>query len=249
MYISGIGVARGYLNQPELTEQKFICNPFEEAGGSRLYKTGDLARYSSDGNVELLGRLDYQVKIRGFRIELGEIESVLGQYPNVQNVVVVARAEENGSPALVAYLTPQFADYQIRDLRNYLKQRLPRYMIPSTFVTLEKFPQTPNGKVDQKALPSPRFSSSVVPDTPPSNPAEEKIAAVWRQVLNRGKLSIYDSFFEVGGHSLLVVQVHHLLSLDYPFLKIVDIFTYHSIHSLANYLLQQTPAATSVSLG
>ncbi|MEH2069555.1 MAG: amino acid adenylation domain-containing protein [Nostoc sp.] len=270
LYISSIGVARGYLNQPQLTEQKFICNPFEEtvpmkqvsppcmkkvssptphtphptpffkSEGSRLYKTGDLARYLSDGNVELLGRLDYQVKIRGFRIELGEIESVLGQYPNVQNVVVVARAEENGSLALVAYLTPQFADCQIRDLRNYLKQRLPGYMIPNAFVTLEQFPQTPNGKVDQKALPSPRFSSSLVPDTPPSNPTEEKIAAVWRQVLNRGKLSIYDNFFEIGGHSLLVVQVHHLLSLDYPSLKIVDIFTYPSIHSLANYLLQQS---------
>lgn len=242
LYISGIGLARGYLNQPELTEQKFIRNHFSFSNelGTRLYKTGDLARYLSDGNIELLGRLDYQVKIRGFRIELGEIESVLGQYPNVQNVMVVARAEENGSSELVAYLTPQFTDCQIRDLRNYLKQRLPGYMIPSAFVTLEQFPQTPNGKVDRKALPVPTILSSAV-YAPPCNQTEEKIAAAWRQVLNRQKLSIHDSFFEVGGHSLLVVQVHHLLSSDYPSLKIVDLFTYPSIHSLANHLLQQTP--------
>ncbi|MEH2279461.1 MAG: amino acid adenylation domain-containing protein [Nostoc sp.] len=238
LYISGMGLARGYLNQPELTEQKFIRNHFSLSNelGTRLYKTGDLARYLSDGNIELLGRLDYQVKIRGFRIELGEIESVLGQYPNVQNVMVVARPEENGSSGLVAYLTPQFADCQIWDLRNYLKQRLPGYMIPSAFVTLEQFPQTPNGKVDRKALPVPTILSSAV-YAPPYNQAEEKIAAAWRQVLNREKLSIHDNFFEVGGHSLLVVQVHHLLSSDYPSLKIVDLFTYPSIHSMANYLL------------
>lgn len=242
LYISGIGLTRGYLNQPELTEQKFIRNPFSFSNelDTRLYKTGDLARYLSDGNIEFLGRLDYQVKIRGFRIELGEIESVLGQYPNVQNAVVVARAEENGSSGLVAYLTPQFGDCQISDLRNYLKEILPGYMIPSAFVTLEQFPHTPNGKIDQKALPVPMTPSSAVPYVPPCNQAEEKIAAAWRQVFNRQEISIHDSFFEVGGHSLLVVQVHHLLSSDYPFLKIVDLFTYPSIHILANYLLQQT---------
>lgn len=243
LYISGIGLTRGYLNQPELTEQKFIRNHFSFSNElcTRLYKTGDMARYLSDGNIEFLGRVDYQVKIRGFRIELGEIESVLGQYPNVQNAVVVARAEENGSSGLVAYLTPQFGDCQISDLRNYLKERLPGYMIPSAFVTLEQFPHTPNGKIDQKALPVSMIPSSAVPYAPPCNQAEEKIAAAWRQVFNRQEISIHDSFFEVGGHSLLVVQVHHLLSSDYPFLKIVDLFTYPSIHSLANYLLQQTP--------
>lgn len=242
LYISGIGLARGYLNQPELTEQKFIRHhfSFSDELGTRLYKTGDMARYLSDGNIEFLGRLDYQVKIRGFRIELGEIESVLGQYPNVQNVVVVARPEENGSSGLVAYLTPQFADCQIPNLRNYLKERLPGYMIPSAFVTLEQFPQTPNGKVDRKTLPTPTMLSSDLPYTPPCNQAEEEIAAAWRQVFNRQEISIHDNFFEVGGHSLLVVQVHHSLSSDYPSLKIVDLFTYPSIHSLANYLLQQS---------
>ncbi|WP_335064748.1 AMP-binding protein [Nostoc sp.] len=215
-----------------------------KAGGAYVpldpdYPKERLSFMLSDGNIEFLGRVDYQIKIRGFRIELGEIESVLGQYPNVQNVVVVAQAEKNGSQRLVAYLIPQFADCQIPDLRNYLKERLPGYMIPSAFVTLDQFPQTPNGKIDQKALPIPTITSSAI-HTPPCNQAEEKIAAVWRQVLDCEKLSIHDNFFEVGGHSLLVVQVHHLLSSDYPNLKIVDLFTYPSIHSLANYLLQQT---------
>jgi amino acid adenylation domain-containing protein len=281
LYIGGAGLARGYLNQPDLTQEKFIPNPFSDLGLgnknenlvtsqtiesenksnnpksqlrfertkgatqnlklSRLYKTGDLVRYLPDGNIEFLGRIDHQVKIRGFRIELGEIESILGQYPHVQNVVVVARTEENGNLGLVAYLTPQFADSQIPDLRNYLRKRLPGYMIPSAFVTLEQFPQTPNGKVDRKALPAPSIPSSAIPYAPPRNQAEEKIATTWRQVLNCQEISsIHDSFFEVGGHSLLVVQVHYLLSSDYPFLKMVDLFTYPSIHSLANYLLQQT---------
>ena len=163
---------------------------------------------------------------------------MLGQYPNVQNVVVMAQLQQNGSPELIAYLTPQFANCQILDLRNYLKERLPGYMIPSAFVTLDKFPQTPNGKVDRKALPVPKILSYTALYAPPGNQTEKKIAAVWQQVLNREKLSIHDNFFEVGGHSLSVVQVHHLLSSDYPSLKIVDLFTYPSIHSLANYLLQ-----------
>ena len=240
LHIGGAGLARGYLNQPDLTQAKFIPNPFSHEPGARLYKTGDLARYLPDGNIEFLGRLDHQVKIRGFRIELGEIEAVLGQYPQIQHAVVVARTEAQGTPGLIAYLTPQSAESQLSTIRNYLRARLPGYMIPTAFVALDQIPQTPNGKVDRNALPVPSFSSSVVPDAPPHNLAEQKIAAVWRQVLNRQVLSIHDSFFEVGGHSLLAVQVHYLLSSEYPFLQLVDLFTYPSIHSLANYVSQQT---------
>lgn len=235
LYIGGAGLARGYLDRPDLTQEKFIPNPFNQEPGSRLYKTGDLVRCLPDGNLEFLGRIDHQVKIRGFRIELGEIETLLRQYPPVENAVVVKR-EEKGDSRLIAYLTPQFGDSQIPDLRHYLRKKLPEFMIPSAFVTLQQLPQTPNGKVDRQALPAPSILSSVVPYAPPCNQAQEKIASVWRQVLNRQEISIHDSFFEVGGHSLLVIQVYHCLSLDYPSLKLVDLFTYPTIHSLAQYL-------------
>ncbi len=245
LHLGGAGLARGYLNRPDLTQGKFIPNPFETedcrvASATRLYKTGDLVRYLPNGELEFLGRIDHQVKIRGFRIELGEIETVIRQYPTVENVVVVARTEADHAPILVAYVSPKLDDRQSLELRDHLREKLPEYMIPSAFVSLQALPQTPNGKLNRQALPAPDFTLRTAPHTPPSNPVEQIITEVWQQILNRQNISIHDSFFDVGGHSLLVVQVHHALSAKYPDLKLVDLFTYPSIYRLANYLSSQT---------
>ena len=159
LHIGGAGLARGYLNRPELTAEKFIPDPFSNEPGARLYQTGDLARYLPDGNIEFLGRLDHQVKIRGFRIELGEIETALNTYPAVREAVVVAREDNPGDKRLVAYVVlGQEQALTISDLRGFLKQKLPDYMVPSAFVALDALPLTPNGKVDRRALPAPDLS-------------------------------------------------------------------------------------------
>jgi len=200
IHIGGMGLARGYLNRPELTAEKFIDNPFNAS--ERLYKTGDLGRYLPDGTIEFINRLDYQVKIRGFRIELGEIEAVLNQHPAVQQTVVIAREDQAGDQRLVAYLVM----HSQADLREFLKQQLPEYMIPSAFVLLEALPLTANGKIDRKVLPAPEFSgaeSFVAPRTP----AEKQLAEIWSQVLGVESVGIHDNFFELGGHSLLATQI------------------------------------------
>ncbi|NET52035.1 MAG: amino acid adenylation domain-containing protein, partial [Merismopedia sp. SIO2A8] len=161
LHISGLGIAQGYLNRPELTAQKFIPNPFAKIGGSRLYKTGDLARYLPDGNIEFLGRSDHQVKLRGYRIELTEIEAVLWQHPLVCEAVVIVREEDSGSKRLVAYVvSKQTLGSAKGELQSFLKQKLPEYMIPATFVMLDTLPLTPNGKVDRQNLPAPEQTQS-----------------------------------------------------------------------------------------
>jgi amino acid adenylation domain-containing protein/non-ribosomal peptide synthase protein (TIGR01720 family) len=213
LYIGGDSLARGYLNQPELTAEKFITT--EHLGGhpaqlTRVYKTGDLARYLPDGNIEFLGRIDHQVKIRGFRIELGEIESVLSQHPAIQETIVLAREDEPGNKRLVAYVVPnQQPEFSVSDLRNCLKEKLPEYMVPSAFVQLKALPLTPNGKVDRQALPAP---DNVRPElegrfVTPRTPIEETLAKIWTQVLGRDRISIYDNFFELGGDSILSIQI------------------------------------------
>ncbi|MBC1312640.1 amino acid adenylation domain-containing protein, partial [Trichormus variabilis PNB] len=208
LYIGGDGVARGYLNRPELTQQKFIPNPFEKSQGSRLYKTGDLARYLSDGNIEYLGRIDDQVKIRGFRIELGEIAAVLNTHPQVKQAVMIVTEDIHGNKRLVAYVVTSDESLSTNQLRQFLKQQLPEYMIPSGFVTLESIPLTPNGKIDRKALPTPdgeiyRESEYVAPRTP----IEQTLTNIWQQLLLKEKVSIHDNFFEIGGDSILSIQV------------------------------------------
>ncbi len=219
LLIGGDGLACGYLNRPELTAERFIPHPFSTESGARLYRTGDLARYCSDGSIEHLGRLDFQVKIRGFRIELGEIEAVLNEYPAVQQAVVVAREDAPGDKRLVAYVlqNPQYQDPDelkegmptlVPQLRSLLKERLPDYMIPASFVLLETLPLTPNGKVDRRVLPVPNDTR---PDlekrfVAPRNALEEAVAASWSQVLGIRQLGIHDDFFELGGHSLLATQ-------------------------------------------
>ncbi|MFC1712466.1 amino acid adenylation domain-containing protein [Candidatus Poribacteria bacterium] len=208
LHIGGLGLARGYLNRPELTAEKFVPNPFSDEPGGRLYKTGDLARYLPDGNIEFLGRMDYQVKIRGFRIELGEIESVLSEHPAVREVVVLAREDEPGDKRLAAYIVPSQAT-SARELRSFLKDKLPNYMIPSTFTMLDALPITVSGKINRRALPKPdRLRTDLAEDyLAPRTPIEQQIADIWAAVLRLERIGIHDSFFELGGHSLLATQV------------------------------------------
>jgi amino acid adenylation domain-containing protein len=209
IYVGGAGLARGYFNRPDLTEEKFISNPFSNQPGARLYKTGDLARYLSDGNIEYLGRIDNQVKIRGFRIELGEIEAVLDQHPEVKQAVVVARQDESGDKRLVAYVVTGGDAIATCQLREYLKQKLPDYMVPSAIVLMDAFPLTPNGKIDRRTLPAPNFSPTELDENfaPPTTPIQELLTGIWQQILGIEKIGIYDNFFSLGGHSLLATQV------------------------------------------
>ncbi|HET9917757.1 MAG TPA: amino acid adenylation domain-containing protein [Candidatus Binatia bacterium] len=210
LHIGGDGLARGYLNHPELTAEKFIANPFSPDLTSRLYKTGDLARYLPDGNIEYLGRIDNQVKIRGFRIELGEIEAVLAQHPSIQQAVVLAREDNSGDRRLVAYtVANEGSAPSSHDLRSHLQHTLPEYMVPSAYVFLESLPLTPNGKIDRKALPAPDQTRPELEDTfaAPRTPVEEILANIWCTVLKLDKVGIYDNFFQLGGHSLLATQV------------------------------------------
>jgi len=209
IHIGGDGLARGYINRPEATKEKFIANPFSRDPDSRLYKTGDLGRYLPDGNIEFLGRIDNQVKVRGYRIELGEIEVVLGQHPMVQSSVVVVREDTPGDKRLVAYAVGQQGEsFDAAEIRKYLKQKLPEYMIPSAFVLLDELPLTPNGKVDRKALPAPDQDRPELGNIyqAPRTPVEEALASIWCELLKVDKVGIHDNFFELGGHSLLATQ-------------------------------------------
>ncbi|MBI4747841.1 MAG: amino acid adenylation domain-containing protein [Acidobacteria bacterium] len=207
--IGGDGLARGYLNRPELTAEKFIPNPFSSDPTARLYRTGDLTRYLPDGNIEFLGRIDFQVKLRGFRIELGEIEVALGNHPFIKQALVVVREDRPGDKRLVAYLLAPEAQIPINNLRQYLSQRLPAYMLPAAFVILDSFPLTPNGKIDQRALPPPEGYQldQSLPTSRMLNPFEEILAGIWREVLGDSPLYLHSHFFELGGHSLLATQV------------------------------------------
>ena len=210
LYIAGLGLARGYLNSPELTAEKFIPNPFSDDPNTRLYRTGDLARYRSDGNIEFLGRIDNQVKIRGFRIELGEIEAMLAQYPSIQQAVAVVREDTPGDKRLVAYVVAcTDSAASASELHHFLQQKLPEYMVPTAFVFLEGLPLTPNGKLDRKALPLPDQTRPELAETyiAPRTPVEELLAQIWANVFKLDKVSIYDNFFDLGGHSLLASQV------------------------------------------
>jgi amino acid adenylation domain-containing protein len=209
LYIGGDGLAQGYLNRPELTDERFVPDPFRPEAGNRLYKTGDLARWLSDGNIEILGRLDHQVKIRGFRIELGEIESVVRQHSAVRDTVVVMHENAPGDKQLVGYVVGEWESTPAADeLRNFLKRKLPDYMIPAAFVVVDALPLTPNGKLDRSALPRPdQVGSGLETYKPPRTPAEETVAKIWADVLKVERVGIHDNFFDLGGHSLLATKV------------------------------------------
>lgn len=213
LYTGGDGLAREYLNQPELTREKFVPHPFSAEPGARLYRTGDLCRYRADGTIEFLGRQDQQVKIRGFRIELEEIESALLQHAAVREAVVVAREFTPGDKRLAAYFVPRDGTVAEGQLREHLRTRLPDYMQPATLTPLAALPLNPNGKVDRKALPAPTAAAAA--DTPrghPRTPVEEIIAATWAEVLGLERVGVQDNFFTLGGHSLQTIQIIDRLS-------------------------------------
>ena len=249
MYVGGPGLARGYLDRPEQTAERFLPNPFCDKAGARLYKTGDRARYLSDGNIEFLGRIDHQVKIRGFRIELGEIESALGQHPAIREAVVVLCEESTEDKALVAYFVCHDSQVpSVSDLRNFLQEQLPNFMMPAAFVRLEALPLTTNGKVDRQSLPSP---GNLRPEletayVAPRNELEQTITALWQNVLKVEKIGVHDNFFDLGGHSLLLAEAHAKLKTvireDFP---MVAMFQFPTISSLANHLSQDQANAPS----
>jgi amino acid adenylation domain-containing protein len=240
VYIGGASVARGYLNQPMLTHQKFIDNPFVD--GDTLYKTGDLVSRLNDGNLEFLGRIDNQVKIRGFRIELGEIETVLTNYPEIREAIVTIREDVPGNKSLVAYLVPQNHQLTPRDVRSFLSQKLPNYMIPNAFVFLDKFPLTPNGKINRLSLPAPNIfqQNFGVEFVAPRTSTERELVTIWTEVLQLTKVGVYDNFFELGGHSLLATQLISRLKetfeIEFPFRYL---FENPTISQLAEQVVNQ----------
>ncbi|QMI44693.1 amino acid adenylation domain-containing protein [Burkholderia sp. MBR-1] len=244
LYIGGAGVAHGYLNRAALTAEKFVPDPFGGAPGARLYRTGDLARYLPGGDIELVGRSDHQVKVRGYRIELGEIESSLREQPGVRDAVVLARAGDDGEKRLVAYV---MCDAQVREadshkLRDALREVLPPYMVPSAFVQLEKFPLTPNGKIDRHALPEPESMNwgTSSEDGMPRGATQASVAAIWEKLLKVSAVGIQDDFFALGGHSLLAIRlVAHIqreLGVTFP----IDVlFDGPTIEQMAAYIEAQ----------
>lgn len=205
--IGGAGLAQGYLNQPEQTAERFIAHPFSSDAGKRLYRTGDLARFLPDGNIEFLGRIDHQVKIRGFRVEPAEIEAALRRHRSVRQTVIVPYDDPSGEKRLAAYLVSA-QEIPAEELRRFLSEQLPEYMIPSAFVRVAEIPLTSNGKVDLKALPSPeRVTPTERKLVAPRNPDEEKLVGIWKEVLKMGEVGVTDNFFELGGHSLLATQI------------------------------------------
>ena len=242
LHIGGDGVARGYLNQPELTAEKFVYHSFNEEPARRLYKTGDLARYTPEGNIEFIGRVDNQVKVRGYRVELGEIETMLGQHPMVQSSVAVVREDTPGDKRLVAYVVGREKSFDGAEIRKYLKQRLPEYMVPSAFILLDALPLTPNGKIDRSALPAPDQGRPDLGSVyqAPRTPMEETLAAIWSEVLKLDRVGIRDNFFELGGHSLMATQiisrVRGCLSIELP---LRTMFESSTVEQMAETIMEQ----------
>ncbi|MDF5714579.1 MAG: non-ribosomal peptide synthetase [Rhizonema sp. NSF051] len=208
LHIGGAGLARGYLHRPELTREKFIPNPMSRDSSARLYKTGDLGRYTSDGNIEFLGRVDHQVKIRGFRIELGEIEARLAQHPALQQNLVMAREDVPGDKRLVAYVVA-LEQVSPMALRSFLCNKLPEYMVPATFVFLDAMPLSPNGKINRFALPVPNSVRQEAENTfvAPRYELERRMTQIWEEVLDIQPIGVRDNFFDLGGHSLLAIRL------------------------------------------
>jgi len=236
LHIGGAGLARGYLNRPELTSQKFIPNPFSQEEGSRLYQTGDKARYLPDGNIEFIGRIDNQVKIRGFRIELGEIEAILTQHPKVGKAIVIVREDIPGDKRLAAYIVAQ-KEVASSDLRGFLKSKLPNYMMPSAFVFLDAIPLTTNGKIDRRALPTPDVSTQESEKIAPRTTTELQLVQIWSEVLNIPRVGVRDNFFDLGGHSLLAVRLMARIEQQLgTLLPLATLFTEPTIEGQASLL-------------
>ncbi|MDJ0525571.1 MAG: amino acid adenylation domain-containing protein, partial [Microcystis sp. M53600_WE12] len=250
LHLCGVRLARGYLNRPELTAEKFIDNPFAHSPFNRLYKTGDLARYLPDGNIECFGRIDNQVKIRGFRIELGEIEAVLNQNIDVQTSCVIIREDTPGDKYLVAYIVAHYERIpMISELRQFLSSKLPLYMVPQAFVFLESLPLTTNRKVDRRALPAPdKIGNRRDQYVAPRNGIEEMLVQIWTEILKIEQVGIYDNFFEIGGHSLLATQlvsrIRSLFKIELPLRSLFGAATVAELAHLIGQLQQQNLTLT-----
>jgi len=250
LYAGGDGVARGYLNNPEATAEKFLSDPFGAGPGARMYRTGDLARLREDGVVEFLGRIDNQVKILGHRIEPGEIETVLRMHARVKQVCVVPHTDENQTKRLVAYYVPSTnSGVSPQDLREFLKGKLPQFMVPALFVELTALPLSPNGKVDRAALPPPSFAPEDNRATEtPGTQLEKEIASLWQRVLHVERVGLDDNFFDLGGDSLLLVAVHSnlqkMLKVEIP---VTDLFEFTTVRTLARHLGESRPLEPSFS--
>lgn len=240
LFLAGAGVARGYVGQDELTSERFVPDPFEAAPGGRMYSTGDLARWLPDGTIEFLGRADEQVKIRGFRVEPSEIEATLRKLPAVREAVVVAREESSGDKRLVGYVVSDLS-VGAEELRAHVSEWVPEFMVPSAFVDLDELPRTPSGKIDRLALPEPDAASSSRAEefVAPRTPMEERVAAIWVDVLNVKRVGVRDDFFALGGHSLLatqiVAQIRTHLAVDLP---LHSLFTSPTVESLSAAIVE-----------
>ncbi len=246
--VGGAGVARGYLNRPDLTNQRFLTDPFSDQPGARLYRSGDLAQINPNGELEYLGRMDHQVKIRGFRVELGEIESALNRHPAIRESVVVANTTTTADKRLVAYVVPVATAPTVSDLRGYLAQTIPDYMLPAAFVFLSTLPLTTNGKVDRRALPNPdRTRPELTVDfVAPKNTAEKTLAQIWSEVLEVGNVGINDNFFDLGGDSIRSITILSRARQSGLRLSLQDIFQNPTVAGLATLANRPEPIADIV---
>ena len=253
MYVGGAGLARGYVNRPELTAERFIPDPFSREPGARLYKTGDLGRYLDQLNIEYLGRIDRQVKIRGHRIELGEIESVLSHCPGVQQAVIAVREDAPGDQRLVAYIVPEEGfTLALDQLQRFAKKELPAYMVPATMVLMKTLPLTSSGKVDYRALPPPDLQAQQASTdlVLPRNELEKQIAAIWQKVLGLERVGVHDNFYDLGGHSILMAQVfNEVCEIARQEVTMVELFEHPTISGLARHLSREQGAAAAATAG
>jgi len=251
LHIGGLGLARGYLGRPEITAEKFIPHPFSHQSGAKLYKTCDLVRYLQDGNLEYIGRIDQQVKIRGFRIELGEIETVLTQHHEITEAVVVMHEDSPGSKRLIAYIVVvdilNYTEDLIHSIKVYLRKHIPEYMVPERLIILSTIPKTPSGKIDRRALPIPNLVEQPRKEQILLHGTEKLIAEVWQKILHIEKVSLNDNFFDLGGNSLLLVQVREQLQTIFTKkISMVEMFQHPTVRALGQLLSQQespTPEA------
>jgi len=239
LYIGGQGVVRGYLNRPELTDERFIKNPFSEDENSRIYWTGDLARYAQDGTIDFIGRIDHQIKIRGYRIELGEIEARLTEISGVSEAAAVLREYGPGDMRIAAYCVCSDGTIDAAEVKLSLRTKLPEYMIPGDIVSIDKLPLTPNGKIDRNALPAPGQSglSKTEDFVAPEEGIEKKLAELWQSVLRIPKVGVKDNFFDLGGHSLLIVHLHsEIKKITEKPISLTDLYQFPTIQALVNHI-------------
>jgi acyl-CoA synthetase (AMP-forming)/AMP-acid ligase II len=254
LVIGGLGVTRGYWQRPELTSERFMPDGFVATpGGARMYRTGDLGRWLPDGSIEFLGRRDQQVKIHGYRIELGEIETRLRESPDVADAVVILREDSPGDKRLVGYVqAAKGTKPDAEVLRQRLAAEMPEFMVPSAIVAVSQLPQTPNGKIDRKALPAPprggQIAAPATADRQPRNKLESLVADIWRRVLGLNEIGLRDNFFDIGGHSLLIIQVLKELREKVPRpIQMTDLFRHTTIESLGRFLESGDTQADSAS--